>query len=108
MKLIRSLDLIVIDEISMVRSDLLDAVDSVLRGLRHSDKPFGGVQMLMIGDIHQLAPVAKQEEWELLKPYYKSVYFSIVMCCKSLHISALNLTMFIDRLTKTSWIYSIR
>lgn len=75
MKLIRSLDLIVIDEISMVRSDLLDAVDSVLRGLRHSDKPFGGVQMLMIGDIHQLAPVAKQEEWELLKPYYKSVYF---------------------------------
>ncbi len=75
MKLIRSLDLIVIDEISMVRADLLDAVDAILRRLRHSTKPFGGVQMLMIGDIHQLAPVAKQDEWELLRPFYKSVYF---------------------------------
>lgn len=75
MKLIRSLDLIVIDEISMVRADLLDAVDAILRRLRHSAKPFGGVQMLMIGDIHQLAPVAKQDEWDLLSPFYKSVYF---------------------------------
>lgn len=75
LKIIRSLDLLVIDEISMVRADLLDAVDAVLRRVRHSNKPFGGVQVLMIGDIHQLAPVAKPEEWELLEPYYKSVYF---------------------------------
>lgn len=75
LKIIRSLDLLIIDEISMVRADLLDAVDAVLRRVRRNSKPFGGVQVLMIGDIHQLAPVAKPEEWELLEPYYKSVYF---------------------------------
>lgn len=75
LKIMRSLDLLVIDEISMVRADLLDAIDAVLRKVRHNDKAFGGVQLLMIGDIQQLAPVAKQNEWELLQPYYKSVYF---------------------------------
>lgn len=75
LKIIRSLDLLVIDEISMVRADLLDAVDAVLRRVRRNDKPFGGLQVLMIGDIHQLAPVAKAEEWSLLQDYYKSVYF---------------------------------
>ncbi len=75
LKIMRTLDLLIIDEISMVRSDVLDAVDAVLRRARHSTKPFGGVQLLMIGDVHQLAPVAKPEEWELLAPYYKTVYF---------------------------------
>lgn len=75
LKLMRSLELLVIDEISMVRADVLDAIDSVLRRARHSQKPFGGVQLLMIGDVHQLAPVAKQEEWEILAPYYNTVYF---------------------------------
>ena len=75
LKIIRSLDLLVIDEISMVRADLLDAVDAVLRKVRHSSAAFGGVQLLMIGDIQQLAPVARPNEWELLQPYYKSVYF---------------------------------
>ena len=75
LNLMRSLDLLVIDEISMVRSDVLDAIDAVLRRARRSQKPFGGVQVLMIGDVHQLAPVAKPEEWELLAPYYQSVYF---------------------------------
>ena len=75
LKIIRSLDLLVIDEISMVRADLLDAVDAVLRKVRRSSAAFGGVQLLMIGDIQQLAPVARQNEWELLQPYYKSVYF---------------------------------
>lgn len=74
-QLIRSLDLIVIDEISMVRADILDAIDSVLRQYRNSNRPFGGVQMLMIGDMQQLAPVAKEEEWKLLSPYYSSPYF---------------------------------
>ena len=75
LKIMRSLDLLVIDEISMVKADLLDAVDAVLRKVRRSSAAFGGVQLLMIGDIQQLAPVARQNEWELLQPYYKSVYF---------------------------------
>lgn len=75
LNIMRSLDLLVIDEISMVRADVLDAIDAVLRRARRSQKPFGGVQLLMIGDVHQLAPVAKAEEWEVLAPYYQSVYF---------------------------------
>jgi hypothetical protein len=73
--IIRSLDLLVIDEISMVRADLLDGVDSVLRRYRRSELPFGGVQLLMIGDLHQLSPVAKSAEWQLLQDYYDSPYF---------------------------------
>lgn len=73
--LIRSLDLLVIDEISMVRADILDAMDEVLRRYRNRSKPFGGVQLLMIGDLHQLSPVVKNEEWQLLKPYYDTMYF---------------------------------
>lgn len=73
--IIRSLDLLVIDEISMVRADLLDGVDSVLRRYRGSDLPFGGVQLLMIGDLHQLSPVVKNDEWQILQDYYESPYF---------------------------------
>lgn len=73
--LIRTLDLLVIDEISMVRCDLLDAVDQKLRKYRDRTKPFGGVQLLLIGDLQQLAPVAKEEEWRLLSPYYTTPYF---------------------------------
>lgn len=74
-RIIKSLDLLVIDEISMVRADLLDSVDAVLRRHRRNAQPFGGVQLLMIGDLHQLPPVAKQDEWQLLKQNYESVYF---------------------------------
>jgi len=73
--IIKSLDLLVIDEISMVRADLLDAVDAVLRRFRDRFKPFGGVQLLMIGDLQQLAPVVKEADWEILKPYYDSAFF---------------------------------
>ncbi len=73
--IIRSLDLLVIDEISMVRADLLDGIDSVLRKYRTPSKPFGGVQLLMIGDLQQLAPVVKEEEWSLLSRYYASPFF---------------------------------
>ncbi len=108
LKIIRSLELLVIDEISMVRADLLDAVDAVLRRVRRNDKPFGGLQVLMIGDIHQLAPVAKEEEWALLRDYYKSVYFfdSHVLtktpyCCIELeHIYRQEDRKFIDILNK--------
>jgi len=74
-QIIQSLDLLVIDEISMVRADLLDAVDATLRRFRRNEMPFGGVQLLMIGDLHQLSPVAKPAEWKHLQQYYKSVYF---------------------------------
>lgn len=73
--LIRSMDLLVIDEISMVRADLLDAISDVLRRYKDRAKPFGGVQLLLIGDLQQLAPVAKEEEWNLLKEYYPSAFF---------------------------------
>ncbi|WP_302460934.1 AAA family ATPase [Bacteroides clarus] len=73
--IIRSMDLLVIDEISMVRADLLDAVDEMLRRYRDRHKPFGGVQLLMIGDLQQLAPVVKDEEWQMLEKYYDTPYF---------------------------------
>ncbi|MDI1235180.1 MAG: helix-turn-helix domain-containing protein [bacterium] len=74
-KLIQSLDLLVIDEISMVRADMLDAIDEVLRRYKNHYQPFGGVQLLMIGDLHQLSPVIKDDEWSMLKEYYDTVYF---------------------------------
>lgn len=73
--IIRSMDLLVIDEISMVRADQLDAVDAVLRRYRDRSKPFGGVQLLMIGDLQQLAPVVKEEDWNLLTSYYDTAFF---------------------------------
>ena len=74
-RILRTLDLLVIDEISMVRADLLDSVDMVLRRYRDRSKPFGGVQLLLIGDLQQLPPVVKDEEWTLLGKYYDSPYF---------------------------------
>ena len=74
-KIMRTLDLLIIDEISMVRADVLDAIDSVLRRFREPNKPFGGVQLLMIGDLQQLTPVVTPEEEELLKHYYETPYF---------------------------------
>ncbi len=73
--IIKSLDLLVIDEISMVRADLLDGVESVLRRYRRSNLPFGGVQLLLIGDLHQLPPVVKESDWQVLNRYYDSPYF---------------------------------
>ena len=73
--IIKSLDLLVIDEISMVRADLLDGIDEVLRRYKDRNKPFGGVQLLMIGDLQQLAPVIKDDEWEILKAYYENGFF---------------------------------
>lgn len=73
--LIQTLDLLVIDEISMVRADVLDAIDDVLRRYRNRLLPFGGVQLLIIGDLQQLSPVAKPEEWQLLSNYYETPYF---------------------------------
>ena len=73
--IIRSMDLLVIDEVSMVRADLLDAISDMLRRYRDRNKPFGGVQLLLIGDLQQLAPVAKEDEWNLLREHYASPFF---------------------------------
>ena len=73
--LIKSTDLLVIDEISMVRCDLLDGIDSVLRRYRDRNRPFGGIQVLMIGDLQQLSPVVNANEWQLLNQHYDNAYF---------------------------------
>jgi len=75
-KIFQQLELLVIDEISMVRADVLDAIDAVLQHFRNNFvEPFGGVQVLFIGDLLQLPPVVKEEEWSLLSPYYETPYF---------------------------------
>ena len=75
-RVLRNLELLVIDEVSMVRSDLLDTIDAVLRHIKHRpNQPFGGVQVLFIGDLFQLSPVAREHEWRLLQPYYEGAYF---------------------------------
>ena len=75
-KILQQLELLIIDEISMVRCDILDAIDTVLRFFRNrNNEPFGGVQLLLIGDMFQLPPVIKEEEWQILSPYYSSPFF---------------------------------
>lgn len=92
-EIIRSLDLLVIDEISMVRADLLDAIDYTLRRFRKGGKnlPFGGVQLLMIGDLQQLPPVCKDEEWNLLRNYYDTQYFFSSLALKKSNFITINL-----------------
>ena len=74
-KLFNELELLVIDEISMVRCDLMDLIDSILRSVRKNNTPFGGVQLLLIGDLYQLPPVTKREDWTFLSKAYASPYF---------------------------------
>ena len=73
--IIKSLDLVIIDEISMVRADLLDGIDQVMRRYKNRNKVFGGAQILMIGDLQQLAPVVRPNEWSLLQAHYNTIYF---------------------------------
>ena len=75
-KLLQELELIIIDEISMVRADIIDFIDKVLRiYCRNMREPFGGKQLLLVGDIFQLEPVIKEDEWRLMQPFYSSAYF---------------------------------
>jgi hypothetical protein len=74
-KLLREVDLIIIDEISMVRADIIDFIDKVLRIYTRTYEPFGGKQLLLVGDIFQLEPVLKEEDRQLLRPFYQSAYF---------------------------------
>ena len=91
-RIIRTLDLLIIDEISMVRADLLDAVDMMLRRYRRHDQPFGGVQLLMIGDAQQLSPVVAPGEKQYLAQVYDSPYFFSSKALRSLHYVTLELS----------------
>jgi uncharacterized protein YpbB len=73
--MMRNLELLIIDEVSMLRADLLDAMDWTLRNVRRTNEPFGGVQVLFIGDLLQLPPVVKPEEWSVLHNYYSGIFF---------------------------------
>jgi ATP-dependent DNA helicase PIF1 len=75
MDLFRILEFLVIDEVSMVRCDLLDVIDAILKAVRRNNDPFGGLQLLLIGDLYQLPPVTKREEWTFLRRAYASPYF---------------------------------
>jgi PIF1-like helicase/Helix-turn-helix domain/HRDC domain/Helicase len=82
-QLLRKMELLVIDEISMVRCDTMDAIDTILKSIRRNyDTPFGGVQLLCIGDLHQLPPVAQNHEWSILQEYYTSPFFFDSMAIK--------------------------
>lgn len=86
LRLLRNLELLVIDEVSMVRADLLDAIDAVLRHVRHrSTLPFGGVQVLFIGDLYQLSPVAREEDWLLMREFYQGPYFFQAQVFRTIH-----------------------
>lgn len=74
-EMFRELELLIIDEVSMLRSDTLDAIDITLKRFRGNSQPFGGVQLLFIGDLFQLPPVVHEEEWLRLKEYYKTPFF---------------------------------
>ena len=86
LELIRHLQLLIIDEVSMVRADLMDHIDVELRRIRRNSKPFGGVQLLMIGDLQQLPPIAHGGEDELLRQYYKTLYFFSSAALKSMKL----------------------
>lgn len=91
LELIRNLQLLIIDEVSMVRADLMDHIDVELRRIRRNSKPFGGVQLLMIGDLQQLPPIAHGGEDELLRQYYKTLYFFSSVALKSMKYSCIEL-----------------
>ena len=83
-QLLRKMELLVIDEISMVRCDTMDAIDTILKSVRRKHQiPFGGVQLLCIGDLHQLPPVAQSQEWSILQEYYLLHSFLIALLLKN-------------------------
>ena len=84
LSVIRSMELLVIDEVSMLRADTLDAIDYVMRKVRRRERPFGGVQVLFIGDLLQLPPVVKNDEWRILQKYYNSMFFFDALVIKQL------------------------
>ena len=90
-RIVKEMDVLIIDEISMVRCDMLDATDMILRHYRKNRKPFGGVQLVMFGDLYQLCPIAKSDEEVTLKKYYKSLYFFSCYAFKKLKYKVVRL-----------------
>lgn len=89
LEMIRQMELLIIDEVSMLRADLLDAIDNKLRKIRRDNRPFGGVQMLFIGDLLQLPPIVKQAEEAILQKYYRGSFFfhaQVIQECPPLYI----------------------
>jgi ATP-dependent DNA helicase PIF1 len=91
LKVIQEMELLIVDEVSMVRADILDAIDFVLRTVRRRTQPFGGVQVMLIGDMHQLPPVVKDPEWAILRQYYDSPYFFDSIAWKQLDAAEIEL-----------------
>lgn len=91
-QVLKSLDIIIIDEISMVRCDVLDAADDILRHYRKSDLPFGGVQLVMFGDLFQLMPVVQADDWNDLREHYRTPYFFSSKALESLQYKVVELT----------------
>ncbi len=92
LNIIRTLELLIIDEISMVRADLLDAIDMTLRRVRRSSRPFGGVQLLLIGDVHQLSPVVTETERPYMERVYPSPYFFASKALQQINYVTIELT----------------
>lgn len=91
-RVLQSLDLLIIDEISMVRADVLDAIDWTLRRFRNPLKPFGGVQLLMIGDLHQLPPVVRDQDVHVMRQHYETPYFFSCLALKKAGVQTIELT----------------
>ena len=91
LQVLREMELLIIDEVSMVRADIFDAIDVVLRHVRGNRQPLGDAQVLLIGDVHQLPPVVKDAEWDILKTYYRSPYFFDSRVWPQLHAAQIEL-----------------
>ncbi|WP_316813616.1 ATP-dependent RecD-like DNA helicase [Pedobacter heparinus] len=103
LNLFNELELLVIDEVSMVRCDLLDVIDAILRSVRKNNRPFGGVQILLIGDLYQLPPVTKREDWSFLNRAYPSPYFFDALVIRRYPLLQIELTT-VFRQTETAFI----
>src|SRR5690606_36975779 len=90
--LLKEIDLLIIDEVSMLRADMLDAIDTILKSVRRDARPFGGLQVLFIGDLYQLPPVVKHHEWAIMQNYYKSPFFFDAHVIQEAHPVQLELT----------------
>lgn len=91
-EMFRELELLIIDEVSMLRADTLDAIDVTLKRFRGTSKPFGGVQVLFIGDLFQLPPVVHNDEWDNLKAYYRSPFFFDAQVLQNNQLTCVELT----------------
>lgn len=92
-EMVKSLDILIIDEISMVRCDVFDMMNLVLQHYRDNEEPFGGIQVILVGDLYQLMPVAKEKEREKLKSFYDSMFFFSSQAYQKMHCPMLELTI---------------